>query len=259
MSEHRIQPAAHPGKAFLEAVTSLGGGRVLLVGDLMLDETVRGGADRLSPDAPVPVLLVGEDENTHARQPGGTGNVAACLRALNTEVEVVGLVGRDEAGTYLRGCLAESGCGIDGVLEDSSRPTTVKRSLVGLAQHRHPQKMFRMDIESRRDADQALVDAMLEAVEARLDDVDVVCIEDYAKGVCTPALCRGVIERCRARNLPVLVDPAALDDYSRYAGATAITPNRKEAELAAGTPGQGVVDLQAAANLGGTLREQHGF
>ena len=259
MTTEHITSAARPGKAFLEAMSNLGGGRVLLVGDIMLDETVRGGADRLSPDAPVPVLAVGDSADAHSRQPGGTGNVAACLRALDTLVDVVGLVGADEAGAFLRSCLAECGCDVEGVLEDSSRPTTVKRSLVGLAQHRHPQKMFRMDIESRREADDELVAAMLAAVDARLDVVDVVCIEDYAKGVCTPELCRGVIERCRAKNLPVVVDPAAIDDYQRYAGATAITPNRKEAEQAAGSSGPGAVDLQAAAELGTTLLKAHGF
>lgn len=259
MDQPLIQTAAVPGGAFLESVARLGGGRVLLIGDLMLDETIRGGAERLSPDAPVPVLSVDDEPGSHLREPGGTGNVAACLRALDTEVEVVGLLGADEPGRYLREVLAARGCGVDGLVEDPGRPTTVKRSLVGLAQHRHPQKMFRLDIETRREADEPQVRAMLAAIDARIDQVDVVCIEDYAKGTCTEALCQGVVSRCRDRGIPLLVDPAAIDDYTRYAGATAITPNRKETALASGLQDAGPVDLQQAATMGVAMRETHGF
>jgi D-beta-D-heptose 7-phosphate kinase/D-beta-D-heptose 1-phosphate adenosyltransferase len=120
------------------------------------------------------------------------------------------------------------------MIVDPTRPTTIKRSMIGLAQHRHPQKMFRVDIESTDDVDDRSRAELLRRIDARLASVDVVCLEDYNKGVCSPALCRELIDRCRAADKPVLVDPAAIEDYEKYRGATAITPNRSEAELATG-------------------------
>jgi D-beta-D-heptose 7-phosphate kinase/D-beta-D-heptose 1-phosphate adenosyltransferase len=236
--------AGEPGAGFVEAVGRLEGGRVLLVGDFMLDETVRGAAERLSPDAPVPVLAV-DGEDGFERRPGGAGNVAACLRGLEASVAVVGLVGDDDAGRHLARVLDDLGCDTGGLVVDQSRPTTVKRSLVGLAQHRHPQKMFRMDIERRQPASEEVVARLLAVIEDRLDRVDV--------------LCQGLIERCRARRIPVLVDPAAITDYTRYAGASLITPNRSEAELASGRRGGLRTDLRDAAEIATRLRVEHDF
>ncbi len=204
--------------------------RVLIVGDVMLDELIHGAAERLSPDAPVPVLHATRTD----RRPGGASNVAACLRALEADVRVVAIVGDDAEGRMIRELLAADGVDVSGILVDPGRPTTVKRSLVGLAQHRHPQKMFRIDVESREPVSESLAARLLAAVDEALPHVDIACLEDYAKGVCTPELCRAVIDRCRDRGLELLVDPAAIDEFSRYRGATAITPNRTEAERATG-------------------------
>jgi D-beta-D-heptose 7-phosphate kinase/D-beta-D-heptose 1-phosphate adenosyltransferase len=204
--------------------------RALVVGDFMLDQHVYGAAERLSPDAPVPVLAAVRSTET----PGGASNVALCLRGLLAEVECYGVTGADGEASLLRRSLAEAGCTVDCLIWDPSRPTTVKRSLVGLAQHRHPQKMFRVDHESREPLARELVERILEAITAALERADVVCLEDYNKGVCTTELCAGLVRRCRARGVPLLVDPAAIEDYSKYRGATAITPNRSEAELATG-------------------------
>lgn len=202
----------------------------MVVGDFMLDQHVHGAAERLSPDAPVPVLLASRFEDS----PGGSSNVARCLEALKAEVLCVGVTGVDPEASLLRKALEKAGCTTDGLIADATRPTTIKRSLVGLAQHRHPQKMFRVDIESREPISDDVREGLLSYIDAHLDRTDVVCLEDYNKGVCTPAFCRALIERCRAKNKPVLVDPAAIEDYSKYRGATAITPNRSEAELATG-------------------------
>lgn len=204
--------------------------KAIVVGDFMLDQSVYGAAERLSPDAPVPVLHADRTEN----RPGGAANVAVCLRALEAEVACMGIVGDDpEAGT-LRAAIAEAACDVEGILTDSGRPTTIKRSMIGLAQHRHPQKMFRLDLESREPLSEAMAARLLERFDAAVGSADVVCLEDYDKGVCSPALCRAIIDRCRGLGKPVLVDPAAIDDYSKYRGATALTPNRSEAELATG-------------------------
>lgn len=196
----------------------------------MLDQHVYGAAERLSPDAPVPVLHATKFED----RPGGASNVSLCLRGLKGEVICFGVVGSDHEGRVLRQKLAEGGCDVEGILEDSARPTTIKRSLIGLAQHRHPQKMFRMDIETRDPLPKALADRLLRSIESRIKDADVVCMEDYNKGVCDEAFCRAIVQLCRAKGKPLLIDPAAIEDYSKYRGATVITPNRSEAELATG-------------------------
>lgn len=202
----------------------------IVVGDLMLDEQLFGAAERLSPDAPVPVLHLSHEE----KHPGGAANVAACLRALEANVAVLGVIGDDDAGRAITASLAEDGCSVDGLIVDGARPTTTKRSIVGLAQHRHPQKMFRVDVESRDDISDEVMERLLARFDEALPEADVVCLEDYDKGVCSPALCAALIERCRKSGTPLLVDPAAIADYGRYRGATAITPNRSEAEKATG-------------------------
>lgn len=199
----------------------------------MLDQALCGDAERLSPDAPVPVLAV-RDSSATIDTPGGAGNVAVFAAALGGVVSCIGVVGHDADGGLLRAALHRGGCETRGLIVDHARPTTTKRSLIGRAQHRHPQKMFRIDVESREPLSDAMQAKLVTAIEAQLKECDVVCLEDYCKGVCTPELCRILIELCKAREIPVLVDPAAIDDYSRYRGATAITPNRSEAERATG-------------------------
>ena len=205
----------------------------VVVGDYMLDELVYGDADRLSPDAPVPVLHVERTE----RSPGGAANVCLDLVALRGSVRAIGVIGNDATGALLGQELDAAGIDATGLVTDDTRPTTVKRSLVGLAQHRHAQKMFRMDLESRAPISDPVSAGLLEALDAALVDADVVCLEDYGKGVCTPELCHAVIARCRRRGAPVLVDPARLGDFSRYAGASCLTPNRTEAIEAAASVG----------------------
>ena len=202
----------------------------LVIGDFMLDQVIYGAAERLSPDAPVPVLHASRFEDSA----GGAANVALCLRELKADVLCFGVVGADPEGASLRETLAQAGCETTGLLEDPGRPTTIKRSMIGLAQHRHPQKMFRLDLEVRDPLDEELAGRLLRLVAAALDRADIVCLEDYDKGVCSADICRHLIEACRKANKPIVVDPAAINDYSKYRGATAITPNRSEAELATG-------------------------
>jgi D-beta-D-heptose 7-phosphate kinase/D-beta-D-heptose 1-phosphate adenosyltransferase len=202
----------------------------MVIGDFMLDQHVYGAAERLSPDAPVPVLHATKFED----RPGGASNVSLCLRGLKATVCCFGVTGEDKEGEILRAKLRDAGCTVDGLLHDASRPTTVKRSLIGLAQHRHPQKMFRMDFESREPLAPEVSERLLKSIEAKLANVDVICLEDYNKGVCSPQVCQRIATLCRLASKPLLVDPAAIEDYSKYRGATCITPNRSEAELATG-------------------------
>lgn len=206
---------------------------VLVVGDFMLDQLVYGNADRLSPDAPVPVLHWQRQED----RPGGASNVCLDLAAMRARVRTFGVIGADANGNRLRELFAASGVNADGLVADSTRPTTVKQSLIGMAQHRHPQRMFRLDYEAREPIATSVEERLLSGFEAALNSLNgkcIVCIEDYGKGVCTARVCQGVIAMARRAGVEVLVDPAAVPDYSKYKGATVITPNRNEAALAAG-------------------------
>ncbi|MFZ4430571.1 MAG: PfkB family carbohydrate kinase [Phycisphaerales bacterium] len=224
----------------------------LVVGDFMLDQMVYGDAERLSADAPVPVMLVRRTEN----RPGGSANVCLDLAALGGKVLAFGVVGNDPHGDLLRKELEAGAIDASGLVVDASRPTTVKQNLIGLAQARHPQKMFRLDHESREPLPDHVVRDLLGRIAQALSQADVVCIEDYAKGVCTPDLCQGVIKAARAAGKPVFVDPARLSDYARYKGASAITPNRTEAETAAGMPTCVENSLPHNSALARTLRDQ---
>lgn len=225
----------------------------LVVGDFMLDQLQYGDAERLSADAPVPVLHVRKTED----RPGGAANVCLDLVAMKGSVRGLGIIGRDPEGQRLRAALEREHVGADALVEDDGRPTTVKRSLIGLAQARHPQKMFRVDFESREPLSDAMAQRLVRAFESSLAArADVVCIEDYGKGVCTEAVCRAVIERSRAAGIPVFVDPARIADYSKYRGATAITPNRTEAELATGMQTDGAASVDHNAKLAEALMAQ---
>jgi D-beta-D-heptose 7-phosphate kinase / D-beta-D-heptose 1-phosphate adenosyltransferase len=205
----------------------------LVVGDFMLDQQIYGDAERLSADAPVPILHVRRTES----QPGGSANVCLDLAALGGSVQAFGVVGDDHSGAALREALEKHNVRAGTLVRDGSRPTTLKQNLIGLAQSRHPQKMFRVDHESRDPVSGAVVQQIADAFEgalARSAKPDAVCIEDYNKGVCTEELCQHVISRAKSVGVPVFVDPARAVDYRKYRGATAITPNRTEAELATG-------------------------
>lgn len=227
----------------IEFVENLPRQRIVLVGDLMLDRTLFGNAERLSPEAPVPVLHYKYERSAV----GGAGNVAADLSVLGADVRVVGVVGDDEPGRHVFKLLGEYDCNTDLVLKEPTRPTISKIRLVGLAQHRHPQQMMRLDYEDRSELESATAARLIDRVAAALDGADALCIEDYNKGLLTPEVCRRVITLARGRGVPVFVDPAAIADYSKYAGATAITPNATETTKATGLPVTNAGEYQAAA------------
>jgi len=211
-------------------VHAFGGKRVLLIGDLILDRYVYGDAERISPEAPVPVLRVVETRDAV----GGSGNVAACLRALGCNVVCCGVMGNDAHGQTLRRLLDALGVDCAGVTVQDDRPTTAKTRMVGLAQHRHRQQLLRVDEENASPLSDAGAQALVEAAVKLIDACDVVCIEDYDKGVVTNATAQAIIAAATRAHKPVLVDPARLRDYERYRGSTAITPNREELSIALG-------------------------
>jgi len=224
-------------------VQSFSGRRVLLVGDLILDRYITGDAERISPEAPVPVLRAVETREAV----GGSGNVAACLAALGCQVICSGIIGADGHGRTLQRLLTELGIDLRGLVTLDNRPTTTKTRLVGRAQHRHRQQLMRFDEEDTSSLSDAAAQQVVNQAVRCLDDVDVVCLEDYDKGVIRDDVARAILAEARRRRLPVLVDPARLRDYSRYRGADVVTPNREELSIVMGRRFDSLADVAGAA------------
>ncbi|MDD5064251.1 MAG: D-glycero-beta-D-manno-heptose 1-phosphate adenylyltransferase [Phycisphaerae bacterium] len=233
----------------LKTVTNLGSPEVLVVGDFMLDVYVYGDALRISPEAPVPVLRVTKTEYSC----GGAGSVAADLAALGAIPVCLGVIGKDRNGETLRGKLTEAGADITNLLTLADRPTTSKQRLIGLAQHRHQQQLFRMDEESTEMLSDEQYEKILHVYKDKLKQADVVCLQDYNKGLLSSSICKQMIRLAKDANKKVLVDPAFAGDYSKYAGATLITPNRQEASTAVGFE---IKTAETAARAAKTLAEK---
>lgn len=210
---------------------------VLVAGDLMLDEVMRGMVNRISPEAPVPVL-----EWAHSSQTlGGAGNVAANLAQLGAAPRVCGVVGDDPAGLALQALLKTRKCDISGVVIAGGRPTTHKLRVISQVQH-----MLRVDREVRSELDDQLAKQASTLLQAQLPHVRGIICSDYQKGFLTPRLLRRTIAAARAQGLPVLVDPKGRD-YALYQGATVLTPNLHELELATGLLIRSPQELDTAA------------
>ena len=210
--------------------------RVLVVGDLMLDRYVIGEVDRISPEAPVPVLR-------HAQRyerPGGAANVAMNLAGLGCQTFLAGFWGADGEQAELAKLLEPARVDTAGVVS-SSKPTISKTRIVA-----RTQQLLRLDIESR----EAFPDEELERLEARaielVKKVHAVILSDYAKGALTEKLCAAVIRAARVARIPLLVDPKT-KDLSKYSGATTVCPNLGELEMATGVPARETDALMAAA------------
>ncbi len=203
----------------MNALPDFARARVLVVGDVMLDRYWFGDVNRISPEAPVPVVLVRRIEE----RAGGAANVARNIAALGGRVSLLAVIGDDEPGKALEGLLADSG--VDAVLHrDAELSTTVKLRVVG-----HQQQLLRIDFE-RAPSKEALAEKLGE-YERLVDEADAVVLSDYGKGGL--AHVSRMIELARAHGKPVLVDPKG-SDYARYRGATVLTPNRSEFREVAG-------------------------
>ncbi len=214
----------------IDLVERFGSPRIALVGDFMLDQYLYGDTERISPEAPVPVLRVVQRE----ARPGGAGSVAADMLALGAQVSCIGVVGQDAAGEELMGQLAAAGAETVTLTRLPGRPTTLKQRLVGLAQHRHRQQMLRLDEEADDPLDESVLATIRGSLRSVLPRCQAVALEDYDKGVLTDASAPQLIADVRSAGLPVVVDPARIADYRRYRGASLLTPNRSEAALASG-------------------------
>ncbi|HEY9318638.1 rfaE bifunctional protein kinase chain/domain [Achromobacter deleyi] len=193
--------------------------RVLVVGDVMLDRYWFGEVERISPEAPVPVVRVARRED----RLGGAANVARNVAALGGQVTLVGVLGEDEAGDSIRRLSAEAGIHAD-LIADPSLHTTLKMRVLG-----RQQQLLRVDFEQH--PEQAALDRVDAALARHLANHDIVVLSDYAKGVLTRV--ESLLAMARHAGIPVLVDPKG-DDYARYRGATLVTPNRSEMQQAVG-------------------------
>lgn len=214
---------------------------VAVVGDLMLDETWTGEVLRVAPEAPVPLLSL----SAMSRRAGGSGNVVENLAALGARTLAFGAVGPEEEGTWLsRRLLSISAGGT--IVVDPARTTPVKRRMVS-----DGRQLLRVDQELPAGLSASAEEELLAAALAAVERADVLLLSDYAKGTLTPRILSELIAASRRRGIPSLVDPKGRD-YARYAGATALTPNRKELET---VTGESARDLTAVARLGNGLRK----
>jgi len=207
-----------PVKRAIEILDTVRDRRIVVLGDVMLDEFVWGDVTRISPEAPVPVVDV-RRESVHL---GGAANVLANLVALGTRGSVVGVVGNDATGERLRSSLNELGGGNDTLIVDDSRPSTTKTRIIA-----HNQLVVRADRESRKPVTAGIEDQIIARLKQILEDASAFVVSDYDKGVVTPRILDEILPFAYER-LPVLVDPK-LRNFDSYRPASLVTPNHHEA------------------------------
>ena len=204
---------------FFELITAFKKTHVLVIGDFILDQFIWGSVDRISPEAPVPVVKVSRE----SYMLGGCLNVAHNIHSLGGNVYPCGVVGRDPQGRLLGRAIRKESINTGGIVYDAQRPTSLKTRIIA-----HSQQVVRFDRESLIDIAETHRRKMLDFVRKQIKSMDLVIIEDYGKGVVTPALLRPILTLAKKYKKPVLVDPKERH-FSYYSGATTITPNRKEA------------------------------
>ena len=215
------------------------GRRVAVIGDAMLDIYLRGDVERISPEAPVPVVRVRERKYAL----GGAANVAQNVSAVGAHCDLVAAVGADAGGERLRAMLASMDSDCSSLVE-VERPTTAKTRIVARAQ-----QVVRVDEEEDADLEGDEVERLLAAVRAAVRAADALVLEDYNKGVLVPRVIETALDEARARGIPVVVDPK-YRNFFLYRGATIFKPNRRELEAALGA----AVDLEHPEALPQTLR-----
>ena len=198
--------------------------RILVLGDLMLDEFIWGRVRRISPEAPVPVVEV--ERQTLVL--GGAGNVAANLVALGARPVPLGVAGADTNAERMRAAFRDLGISSDGLVVDPSRTTTLKTRIIA-----HNQQVVRADRESRAPISTAIEEAIIAHFIGALATVEAVVVSDYNKGLLTPRVLKATLAAARERDLPVCLDPK-MRSFASYQPVTVITPNHQEAAEAAG-------------------------
>jgi len=205
-----------------DLIESIGQGKILLIGDIMLDQYIKGGVSRISPEGPIPVFHVLSEDQVL----GGAGNVLANLASLGVKPHIIGLIGDDENGRALTNTIKSLGIETDGLIQDSSKPTIVKTRYVS-----QNQQLLRVDREDASAITKNIEDKILSLATKQINDSSIMILSDYGKGVLTPTLVQSLIALAKKKDIPVLVDPK-VHDYDVYKGATIVTPNKKELSAA---------------------------
>tara|TARA_R110002126_G_scaffold291767_1_gene457348 strand:- start:170050 stop:171585 length:1536 start_codon:yes stop_codon:yes gene_type:complete len=211
--------------------------RIVVHGDIMLDEYLHGDVERISPEAPIPVLA----GKSHIYKPGGAANVAANLASLGAKVALSGLVGTDDAALQLKQILAMQSVDTSDMIAVKQRRTTRKLRVVAGSQ-----QIVRIDFEDTAYPDEAIKQQQIETTRRLVAKADVLIISDYNKGACGEGVLSQIISFARSRGVPVLCDPKGRN-YSKYTGASIITPNRKEALAASDNQFPTIGDHQLSA------------
>ena len=235
---------------FQQAFDDLSLGRVLVVGDMAIDEMVYGHTARLSREAPVLIL----DHQRSDVLLGAASNAAHNLSKLGSEfVSVVGVFGADEYGQKLLNAFTVAGVNTDGMGEDNTRPTTTKSRISGIANHSITQQIVRIDRESRHPLSPEQEQALIARLTMLAPQVDAILLSDYGLGVVTPAVIQACRQLAKQHNLVWTVD--SQQDLRQFAGATVVTPNQPEAENNCGVPANTLSDLMMLRMLGTQLLE----
>jgi len=195
---------------------------IALIGDLMIDHYIWGSCNRISPEAPVQVVEVSKESSVL----GGAGNVIRNLISLDSKVSVYTVIGSDTNAKYAKELLSDISADTDSIIEEEGRTTTKKSRVIA-----SNQQIIRFDDESREDISIESQDILLSTLKSNIDRYDAILLSDYGKGVLTVNLTKSIISLAKEYSKPILVDPKG-DDYSKYRGATLLTPNKKEASLA---------------------------
>jgi D-beta-D-heptose 7-phosphate kinase / D-beta-D-heptose 1-phosphate adenosyltransferase len=199
---------------------------VLVIGDVMLDRYLIGEVNRISPEGPVPVVLIKSEQ----QRAGGAANVAANLALLDINTRMIGLIGEDNEGALLLDAMQAHGIDTLAMIKTAARPTIAKTRILG-----GHQQMLRLDQEITSELSVSESQAVNQAIQTALEQRPaLVILSDYAKGLLTEEICQSVIHYCRSKQVPVLVDPKGRN-YHKYRGATALTPNKKETAEACDT------------------------
>lgn len=203
----------------------MNGKRIAVVGDLMLDRYIWGTVSRISPEAPVPVVELDQEQD----RLGGAANVAKNIKSLGGEPVLVGVIGADNSGKRLHEIIRDSQFTADGVVVDGTRPTTVKTRVIAHSQH-----VVRIDREKKNDISFIIQNKILDVLRNQLPSLDGIIIEDYNKGVIVKGLIRQIVDLTLEANKPITIDPK-FNNFFEYQNVTVFKPNRKEVEEVLGT------------------------
>ncbi len=219
-------------------IDTIGGNEIAVIGDVMLDEYLWGQVDRISPEAPVPVVNIKRESAT----PGGAANVAMNIVGLEDKPLLVGVVGNDNPASLLDWLLREKGINTDGLIYDTTRPTSVKTRIVA-----HSQQVVRADRETKEDISHETEQKVMAFLHDRKHSLKGVIISDYGKGMITANLLEQLITFCRSHSIFVAVDPKD-GNFPRYKQVSLITPNHYEAGRAFGRAIENDEDLREVGN-----------